>query len=70
MQEITDAQNNPLMTILMTFLEVIHLILNLKPRFIHFHFFVSPCLFLVPMSVILFPMHSIFLFLSGSKMKV
>ena len=54
-----------LMTILMTFLELIQLILNLKPRFIHFHLF--PSLFLLPMSVILFPMHSFFQFFFFSR---
>ena len=67
MQEITDAQNNPLMTILMTFLEVIHLILNPKLRFIHFHSMPSPSLFLLPMSVILFPINSFFLFLFSGR---
>ena len=35
---------------------------NLKLCFIHFHLYPSPSLFLLPMSVILFPMHSFFLF--------
>ena len=69
MQEIMDAQKLLLMTILMTFLEVLHLILNLKPRFIHFHSFPSPSLFLVPMSVILFPINSFFLFLFSLQQK-